>query len=369
MTTRRQFRLRLSQAALIAALAVAGCESAPPAPPPPPAPVAPPIALAPSVVQLAASYQAYVRQASNISPNFTDGAAVLSSLRQGAAYEPKQLAAGQVAYAAVVALQDPTFVAAVREFAADPQTRAKVRNEILKDPAYVVGIKGSDTAAGLVVAALNGEGSRVRSVGESVKRAAYDVQRQAWSKERIPTPELRLAEAKTLSSTQIAAAVEETSRLQSAALGQSSLSLTGASLPPPYTPVVIRGMAIAALAALGEGGEANARYVEALTVDPNNSRCLDLSKYNLYQCLAVAKPWYEDVFCLGQHVLIDTGQCIVKATGDLPPPPVVIPASAPAGAAPLQTPLPATPGAPTAARNSASGAVAADTAARPAVSQ
>ena len=33
-----------------------------------------------------------------------------------------------------------------------------------------------------------------------------------------------------------------------------------------------------------------------------------MSKLNLYQCLAVAKPHYEDVFCLGQHVLIDTGQ-------------------------------------------------------------
>ena len=40
-----------------------------------------------------------------------------------------------------------------------------------------------------------------------------------------------------------------------------------------------------------------------------------MSKLNLYQCLAVAKPHYEDVFCLGQHVLIDTGQCVMKAAG------------------------------------------------------
>jgi hypothetical protein len=40
-----------------------------------------------------------------------------------------------------------------------------------------------------------------------------------------------------------------------------------------------------------------------------------MSKLNLFQCLAVSKPWYEDVFCLGQHVLIDTGECIYASSG------------------------------------------------------
>jgi hypothetical protein len=339
MTRHARFSI-LRATAAAAVLALAACESAPPAPPPPPpAPVAPPISLAPRVIELASAYQAYVRDASNIAPTFASGPDVHASLRKATSYQPEQLAAGQVAYAAIVALQDPTFVADVRSYAADPIMRAKVRDSILRDPAYVVGFKGSDAAAGLVVAALNGEGSRVRSVGESVRKAAYDVQHQKWSKERIPTPELRLAEAKTLSATPITPAAHDLTRLNAAALRQQALPVTGAALAPPYTPVVIRGMAIAALAALGEGGEANSRYVEALTVDPNNGKCLDMSKLNLYQCLAVAKPWYEDVFCLGQHVLIDTGQCIVKASGDLPPPPVVIPAAAPAGASPLQTPV------------------------------
>jgi hypothetical protein len=33
----------------------------------------------------------------------------------------------------------------------------------------------------------------------------------------------------------------------------------------------------------------------------------------------VAKPHYEDVFCLGQHVLVDTGQCLMKFVGVTPP--------------------------------------------------
>ena len=38
------------------------------------------------------------------------------------------------------------------------------------------------------------------------------------------------------------------------------------------------------------------------------------TKLSLFECLAVAKPNYEDVFCLGQHAMIDPGQCVVEAT-------------------------------------------------------
>ena len=314
----RKLHIRLLQAAVgMAALSIAACET--PAPPEPvavaPAPVAPPIAVAPRIVELASAYQTYVRRASNISPAFTDGGSVQSALREATAYEPKQLAAGQVAYAAVVALQDPTFVAAVREFAADPSTRARVRDSLLRDPAYAVGFKGSDSAAGLVVAALNGEGSRVRGVGQLVKQAAYTVQYQAWSKDKVPAPELRLAEAKSLSTVVIQPASTDTERLSSAALGVAPLGLTAAPAAPPYAPAVIRGLAVAALAALGEAGPENAAAVETILDEPVNGSCLRMSKLNLYQCLSVAKPWYEDVFCLGQHVLIDTGDCIYAASG------------------------------------------------------
>ena len=39
-----------------------------------------------------------------------------------------------------------------------------------------------------------------------------------------------------------------------------------------------------------------------------------MAKLNLYQCLASAGPHYEDIYCLGQHAMIDPGQCVVDAT-------------------------------------------------------
>ena len=38
-----------------------------------------------------------------------------------------------------------------------------------------------------------------------------------------------------------------------------------------------------------------------------------MAKLDLYQCMAVAGPQYEDIYCLGQHALADTGQCVDQA--------------------------------------------------------
>ena len=43
-----------------------------------------------------------------------------------------------------------------------------------------------------------------------------------------------------------------------------------------------------------------------------------MAKLNLFQCLSVAGPEYEDVFCLGQHAVLDTGQCVAGAAGPSP---------------------------------------------------
>jgi hypothetical protein len=52
-----------------------------------------------------------------------------------------------------------------------------------------------------------------------------------------------------------------------------------------------------------------------ILAEPTGAVCLNMAKLNLYQCLAVARPHYEDVFCLGQHALEDTGSCLMKGAG------------------------------------------------------
>lgn len=304
-------------AAACAALAVAACETAPPPPEPAPAPPPPPpaVALNSGVAEAAAVYLAYIRDAATISASFSDAAAVQAAVNRAASYEPTQLANGMVAYAAVLALQSPEFLAGVRQYARDPAQRDELIRQILADPAYAAQLPGADRAAGLVAAQLQADGHAVFRTGEAVKQSAYDVQRERWSREAVPNRAERLEHARTLSGTRLNPSLDESARLLQAGLQGTGLPVVPAQAEPPYTQAVIRALAIAALAGLGAAGEDAVAHTEALMAAGDGAYCLNFSKLNLMQCLAAARPHYEVVFCLGQHILMDTGQCVVESAG------------------------------------------------------
>jgi hypothetical protein len=311
--------------ALLAGLA--GCESAPPPPPPPPAP--PPVAVAPppppvllprSVVELASVYEDYVHQAAAIDPTFTTSDKVEDSLKIAETYQSSQLQQGQAAYGAIVALQDPTFVATLREFAKDAQQRSTIAAKLMTEPSYAASFKGADSAAGLVISTFSDQAKRVIDTGAKIHQAAYDVQHQSWSKADVADRPGRLALAKTLSADPQKAIEVDTIRLSQNASGAQAMGVAAPSAPPPYTNLVDRSLALAAMAALA---------------DPAEGQCLHLAKLDLYQCLSVAKPSYEDVFCLGQHAVGETGQCLMKASvvGYVLPPTITPPPPEPTKAA------------------------------------
>jgi hypothetical protein len=320
MPTVLSFR-RAGPAAALAALVLAACaQPAPPPPAPPPPPPAPPaVTLAPKLVEEAAAYRRYMTRAAAITPDFADGQQVAERLAIGVAYEPGQLVRGAIAYGAIVALTDPAYVQGVRAFAKDPVTRQHVAYELMKDPAYAVGLPDSAGAAGLVIAALGSDAQQLYDEGKAIKQSAYDIQKSAWSKAEVVGRDLRLSRTKDLSSAAMTGDTAEVARLQQAASGAGALGVAATPAAPPYTPTVVRALAVAALAALGEAGEENIQQVMAIASERNISTCMNMSKLNLYQCLAVARPNYEDVFCLGQHAMMDTGRCVIRAAG-LPEP-------------------------------------------------
>jgi len=335
MSTIQVRRIGLFAAAAVAIVAmatVATTASTRPKPVAEVAPAPPAVALSSAVIESAAAYAAYMDKAGAMSTDFKSGADVAQSLRFGDGYDPQQLLRGEIAYGAVAALQDPAFIAGVRIYAADPASRQQMTEAILRDPAYVVALKGSDSAAGLVMAALMAQGQKLVDTGGAVKQSAYAIQHFAWSKEPVTNREQRLIDAKAMSAASLVSTSEDVARLQQAAVGAAPLPLTGAPTPPPYTPVVVRGMAVAALAILGQAGDENVELMAPLFSEPSSAACLNMAKLNLYQCLAVSRPHYEDVFCLGQHVLMDTGQCVTLAAGA---PPVVL---APTAVSSTETP-------------------------------
>ena len=305
----------------------------PPAPPPPP----PAVSLNQDVAQAASIYVAFMREATSIEAGFPTAESIQAALRKGAAYEPAQLSRGLIAYGSILALQSPEFVNGVRTFAADPDQRRTVVNRIIADPAYAATLPGAEAAAGLIATTIGADSAAMHAIAEAVEGDAYTIQerndpRRRWATVHIANRENRLEGVKTLSAARMLPSAEESARLFAAANAGSGLDAHGGRLAPPFTPAMVNSLAIAALAALGAGGDDYRANTEALQVESNSEFCLNMSKLMLFQCLAASRPSYEDMFCVGRHVARDLSQCTAQAMAPAGVSPVTM-AAAPAVAA------------------------------------
>jgi hypothetical protein len=331
-------RRSLGLAAVAAAAVLSACSKPEPvvvveAPPPPP-----PVTLNAGVAEAASIYVSFIREVGTIEAGFTDAESIQAAMRKGAAYDPATLSRGMIAYASILALQAPEFVAGVRTFADDPAQRAEVVANIIRDPAYAATLPGANVAAGLIISTLGQDITALTAVAEAIEQDAYTIQgrgdpRRRWAVTPIPSRETRLESVKTISAGQMLPSAEEAARLFTAANTGSGLNLAPATHAPPYTPAVVNALAIAALAAMGAAGEDARANTEALSIETNAQFCLDMSKLNLFQCLAASRPSYEDMFCVGRHIVRDLATCTSQATL----PAVVDPAIATASLAPVPT--------------------------------
>lgn len=331
-------RRGLSVAAIAAAALLASCSTPEPeAPPPPPVPPLPAVSLNEGVAQAASIYVAYVRQVGSIKAGFPDAESIQAALRTGSASDPAQLSRSMIAYGSILALQSPEYVAGVRQFGSTPALRQQMIASIVADPAYAATLPGADAAAGLIVATMGKDIEALTVIAEAVEGDAYTIQersdpRRRWAVVPVANREARLESAKTLSVAQLPSA-EESARLFAAANSGAGLNLTPAQRGAPFTPAIVNSLAIAALAALGAAGEDAKANTDALTTESNSEFCTSMSKLMLYQCLAASRPSYEDMFCVGRHVVRDLAQCTAQYTGPMPvpaTPTVTIAASAPA---------------------------------------
>ena len=266
-----------------------------------------------SVVAAATAFEGYVTSAAAIDPGFKNADSVARSLRAAAAYEPHQLEEGLVAYGAVAALQDDAFVAGVRQAAGDAGGADALAARLIADPSSVSAIGGADSAARRVGAVWATMSAPLMAAGAKAKAASYSIQHHAWSRVMVSDPQGRLAEVKTLSAAPAAAAAPEAAKLIGALASADPSAAQSPQSESVLTPLKAKALALAAESILGRAGSADAEQLAPLFSDPENAWCLKMAKLNLYQCLAVAGPLYEDVYCMAQHALADTGQCIDEA--------------------------------------------------------
>jgi len=270
----------------------------------------------------AAAYEGVMLRVAATSPNFVDPDTVATALRNGAAYDPKVLLRGAIAYAAVAALKEQDFVAALRAAGNSPENRAEMVRDIELNPIYVYQFKGADVAAGYIKSALGSAALSLLATGKTIHQAAYDVQRQPWSNATIADRPGRLSAVKSASASGIAPDPEESAIVRRAATEVEPLPVTGQPLAPPYTAMIDRALQVAAIAALGEATDTVYLNLSSVIEDGITEECLERAKRDLFQCLAVAKPNYEDIFCMGQHEMEDPAVCLAESVGvDVPLPP------------------------------------------------
>ncbi len=281
--------------------------------------VAPPISLNDGVAQAASIYVTFIADVGTIRAGFPDAESVQAAMRKGSAYVPAQLSRGMIAYASILALQSPEFVAGVRQFGVDPVQRREIIAAIVNDPAYAAVLPGADAAASVIISTLGTDINALTAIADAVEGDAYTIQerndpRRRWAVLPIPNRENRLQAVKTISTGQMLPSAEASARLFAAANAGTGLSVAPGTARAPYTPPVINALAIAALAALGAAGDEARPNTDALMTESSSQFCLNMSKLNLYQCLAASRPSYEDMFCVGRHVVRDLATCTRGST-------------------------------------------------------
>lgn len=273
------------------------------------APAAPTFDIAPRIFDAASAFDDYMTAAAQLRGQFADGGQVAKAVDIGAGYEAHQLEAGAIAYAALVALHDPFFVAHVRALDEDPRDLAQ---RLVASPQTIMRMSGADRTAATVAAVLRARGGEVFGAGKAVKQSAYDVQRQPWSRAFVADPQAVLARVKSNSSQVARADDARVQRLMGALPSMSALQPGDGE----RSGIVTKGLALAALTVVGQAGAANADQFDPLLSDAFAAGCLKMAKLNLYQCMAVAGPQYEDLYCVGQHGMMDTGACMISAADD-----------------------------------------------------
>jgi hypothetical protein len=270
-------------------------------------------ALPRDVVTAAAVFQQYMTSAAHIDGGFSNGESVLRGLKTSVAYQPAQLEEGMIAYGALAALQDDRFVAGVQQAAGRGEQRAAFAERLIEDPYAATHIDGAGEAVQRVEAALSAKAAPLMSAATTVKAAAYSVQHQAWSKIFVPNAQSRLADVKSLSSQPTAASEAQQASMMQEMGGLQPAVATSAAAPAGYTAIEARALALAAESVLGHAQGDDRDRLSPILTESETAECFKMAKLNLYQCMAVAGPQYEDIFCMGQHAMMDTGTCVASA--------------------------------------------------------
>lgn len=261
-----------------------------------------------------------------------------STLSSLGGHNSQQLSSGFIAYAALVASQDPEFRAAVRDiegFYGRESLTLGLRNDVR----YARTLEGGNSAVLSSLNSVNADATRLRGAGAFVKEQAYSLQAAGWAKATIGNTDSIIASIQ--SSAQAGRPVRASLRsafvsseidtvlFQAGQSGAPSLweNVNGAAsavrfptVNVGYTgrsariragkePIADRIATLAAYRVLG-ADTATPQELRTAMRETSTRNCINMAQLNLQQCVAAAHKQYEVPFCIGEHALTDVGDCI-----------------------------------------------------------
>ncbi|GJL91319.1 hypothetical protein [Hyphococcus sp.] len=277
----------------------------------------------------AASYIAFREDVAAIEAMpFNNAEVTREAHRRLSAHNAESLSAGWVAYAALVAADQPAFAEAIEHEIKKKANRRKgefggvdgLLSSMAQDPEFLRNLPGADEAVKAVLAMTVQDGARITELGEAFKTQAYAMQKTSWGKQKISPSQSRLDEAATYGRSRGAPAAPVLVRAENngvlapalaSARGQWSADWgAGADqgkMTEKNAEVIIDR--ILNLAARYSTNSLNPKIVEAYAQNTKSERCLSMAKLTLDQCIAATRAPYEEAFCLGEHGLKDIATC------------------------------------------------------------
>ncbi|PQA85809.1 hypothetical protein CW354_19885 [Marinicaulis flavus] len=259
---------------------------------------------------------------------FTNAEVTREAHRRLAAHDPEKIASGWVAYAALVASDQPEFAKSLEKEISKKPNRRKgelggvdgLMSHAAQDPDYLRNLPGADKAVRAVLAMTVQDGARITELGEAFKTQAYAMQKTSWGKKKISPSQKRISEAATFGASRgappaphfayasndgvlapsLASANEEWAADWGEGAGQGKMTEKNAEV------IVDR---ILILAARYSTDSLNPKIVKAYATNTKSERCLSMAKLTLDQCIAATRTPYEEAFCLGEHGLKDVATC------------------------------------------------------------
>jgi len=250
-------------------------------------------------------------------------------------HNANDLAAGWVAYAALIAADTPEFADSLQDEVSSRKRwkayRLKGKDGFLahlaQNPRYASGLKGADAAVERVLAMAVQDGARVVNLGEAFKNQAYAMQKTAWGKKQIGPSSKRLTEAEEFARARPAPIAPPFKPAEKGGVTAPALAALNGDWAPDWGETAGPGEIseknaqvimdrVLNLAARYATGAVNGKLVDVYARNDRSTKCLSMATLTLKQCIAATRTSYEEAFCLGEHGLNDVAGCLGWVAGD-----------------------------------------------------